>query len=69
MDDNLQPTLSKAEEKKEASEERNDTPKPVSFWELFRFMDFEGRMLFGLGVSFALIAGASLPAINVAFGE
>ena len=60
--------VEKAEKEGDKKEERSGPP-PVSFFELFRFMSSEDRMLFALGCVFACCAGVSLPAINVAFGE
>ena len=43
--------------------------KPASFGSLFQFATSTDLMLFAIGIFFSIIASATMPAINVIFGD
>ncbi|GMI25951.1 hypothetical protein TeGR_g2851, partial [Tetraparma gracilis] len=59
-------STSAAEGDKKVEEEK---VVPASFGDLFQFADTQTIIIFGVGNIMALFAGATLPAINIVFGE
>jgi ATP-binding cassette subfamily B (MDR/TAP) protein 1 len=55
--------------KSSADDAKKNLPQPVPFSALFQFADGKDLAIFGVGVFFCVISSATMPAINIVFGD
>ena len=69
MKDDLQTSRHSTGSQKSSATSASSSLKPASIGTLFRFATTNDIILFGVGLFFCVISSATMPAINIIFGD